>query len=129
MTPTVNGPCTTHWAAGVSGAWTDGTKWNPAGVPGATSSVCIDAPGTHTVALDPTVDATPVNILALGVGGASSTPTFRVSGANVTLNITQGILVLPTATLDLRATGGAVVNAGGSVTNHERLQPIPVHGQ
>ncbi len=84
-------------------------------MPGATSSVCINAPGTYVVTLDPTVDATPVNILALGVGGASSTPTFRVIGANVTLNVTQGILVLPAATLDPRATGGAVVNAGGSV--------------
>ncbi|MEQ1692676.1 MAG: cadherin-like domain-containing protein, partial [Gemmatimonas sp.] len=124
VAPTANSACTTRWASGVNGAWTDGTKWSPAGVPGPTSSVCIDAPGTYMVTLDPAVDVTPVNILALGIGGASSTPTLRLSGATMTLSITQGILVQSNATLDLRATGGAVVNAGGTVTNQGTISAV-----
>src|SRR5262245_52894622 len=70
--PTNNTACNVHWIAG-TGAWTTAANWNPAVVPGPTSSVCIDAAGTYTVTLDPAVDATPVDILALDIGGAGAT--------------------------------------------------------
>lgn len=115
--PTANSPCTVHWASGVNGSWYDPARWNPAGVPDGNASVCIDAAGTYTVTLDPVTDATPVDILALDVGGTGATPTLRLSGAAATLNVTQGIEVRAGARIDLNNSGGAVVNVAGTVTN------------
>ena len=106
VTPTTNSPCTVHWANGVSGSWFDATKWNPAGVPGSTSSVCIDAAGTYTVTMDPAVDATPIDILALDVGGAGATPTLTMGGTSAKLNVAEGILVRANATLPVNNSDG-----------------------
>ncbi|WP_426571063.1 Ig-like domain repeat protein [Aquihabitans sp. McL0605] len=66
--PSEAGPtCTKTWTSAVSGSWSDGTKWTPAGAPAGTDDVCITATGTYTV-LD-NVHAT-ANSLQLGSTGA-----------------------------------------------------------
>ena len=112
-----NPACTVRWAAGVNGNWTDASKWNPVGVPGATSSVCINAAGTYQVTLDPVVDATPVDIVSLDVGGAGANATLRFGGVDVAMNVAQGIVVVAGATVDLRTSGGSVITASGGVMN------------
>jgi hypothetical protein len=117
ITTTPNDACTVHWASGVAGSWFDASKWSPVGVPTSSSSVCIDAAGTYLVTLDPVTDATPVDVLALTIGGAGATPSLRLSGAATILNVAQGIDIKENGTLDLRNTTGATVTVTRAITN------------
>jgi hypothetical protein len=117
VAPTPSDPCTVRWAAGVNGSWFDAARWNPAGVPTSTSSVCIDAAGTYTVTLDPADDGSPVQVLALDLGEADATPTLRIGGTAAALSVTQGVLIRSGATLNVNNSGGGVLTVGGTLTN------------
>ncbi|HMV30597.1 MAG TPA: DUF11 domain-containing protein [Gemmatimonadales bacterium] len=82
--------CTKRWAAGVSGDWSVGANWSPAGVPGAAAVVCIDAAGTYTV-----TTATARQMNALVVGGPNTTATLAYTGttSGAAWNITTGVHV------------------------------------
>ncbi len=128
IAPTSNPACTIHWASGVAGSWFDATKWNPAVVPGPASSVCIDAPGTYMVTLDPVTDATPVAIAALDLGGAGAVPTLRLTGTSTIMNLTQGIMVGANAVLDLRNFTGATITSQGTLTNQGTVAAVAACG-
>ena len=91
-------PCTKRWANGVSGDWSTAANWSPAGVPGWTATVCIDAAGTYTV-----TSAGPrlVNAIILGGGTANVTLTQSNGGLPTSLNVTTGIYVKAGSTLRL----------------------------
>lgn len=91
-------PCTKRWANGVSGDWSTAANWSPAGVPGWTATVCIDAAGTYTV-----TSAGPrlVNAIILGGGSANVTLTQSNGGLPASLNVTTGIYVKAGSTLRL----------------------------
>jgi hypothetical protein len=117
VTPTENSPCNVRWASGVNGSWFDAARWDPAGVPGAASSVCVDAAGTYTITMDPTDDAVPIGILGLDLGGAGASPTLRLAGNNLTLAVWQGVRIRAGATLHFFNVDGGIVSAGGTLTN------------
>jgi hypothetical protein len=117
-------PCNVHWASGVSGNWTDATKWNPAVVPTAASSVCIDAPGTYTVTLDPANDAVPVDLVGLSIGAATGTQTLRLIGQEVTMNITESIDVLANGVFQYNTSTGAHVSSSFSIKSGGTLHVL-----
>jgi uncharacterized protein YjdB len=119
--PTSNTACNVHWATGTNGSWFDGSKWSPAGVPGSSSSVCIDAAGTYTVTLDPPIDSIPAPVLAISVGGAGATPTLNIAGDNGRINVTEGVAISSGATLQFSGTGTTLA-AAGTVTNNGLLK-------
>ena len=123
-----NPPCTVRWASAVSGNWTDATKWNPAVAPSAASNVCIDAVGSYIVTLDPVVDATPVDIASLDLGAAGASPTLRLAGTDVALNVAQGIVVAAGATMELRAFGASALTATGGVMNTGTFSTLALCG-
>ena len=68
--PALAQACTTSWASATDGDWSDASKWT-SGVPGETSTACIQAAGTYTVTLDQNQA-----LAGLHVGGASGTQTL-----------------------------------------------------
>ena len=67
--------------------------------------------------LDPATDATPVDLLALTIGGAGATPSLRLSGTSATINVAQGIDIKQNGTFDLRNTTGATITVTRAITN------------
>ena len=62
----------------MSGVWSFGVNWNPAGVPAASDIVCLDAAGSYTV----TSFATPT-VEAIIIGGGAASPTLQYAGAGM----------------------------------------------
>jgi collagen type I/II/III/V/XI/XXIV/XXVII alpha len=95
---------TISWSAGVSGAWTDASKWSPTAVPGASDDALIGAPGTYVV----TIPSETVNSITLSDPSAT-----LLSGSALTINnalsITSGTLDIATGTVNVI---GAFINAG-----------------
>lgn len=121
IAPTNNPACSVHWNNAAGGSWLVVTNWSPNGVPGAGASVCIDALGSYIVTLDPAVDATPIDIGALTIGGTNVNATVRIQGTEATLNITNGIAIETGSTLDLRTSGAGVIDPVGTITNRGTL--------
>lgn len=94
-------PCTKHWKNPVNGIWGFAVNWSPAGVPGATDVVCIDAPGSYTVS-----SFNQARIDALVLGGVGSTPTLVFTAPSFSnWSITTGIDIRDgTMTIDSTAT-------------------------
>jgi hypothetical protein len=128
VVPTPGVACTSRWAAAVNGSWFDAARWNPAGVPGSTASVCIDVAGTYTITMDPPVDATPVQLQALDVGATGATPTLVMSGSSAILEVTQGVMIRSGATVNMSNGTAAAVTVGGTLTNRGTLSAIAVCG-
>lgn len=112
--------CTKSWAAAVSGLWTDGSKWAPAGAPAAGDDVCIGVDGTYTVTLDGTAS---VNSLTVGGGGNQQILALSVAAGAVSLTVANGLTNTATLTMArngccadasfvLTVTSGALVNSG-----------------
>jgi hypothetical protein len=115
------GTCTRSWSAGVDGSWTDGTKWTPAGVPGASDDVCITVGGTYTVTL---TGAQSVNSLTVGGGSGQATLAmegdFDIGGAWLTAAGTvdnAGVI-----RLDSFYGQDTGITAGGTLTNTGTIQ-------
>ena len=125
--PTNNTACNKFWASGVSGMWTNPALWNPAGIPTATSSVCINAPGAYTVTVQGpgnATDTTKVEMLALDIGGAGATPVLTTTSTYVAMNIGEGVVVQPNATLRLNNSQAVVINAAQALTNLGTLESV-----
>ena len=116
--------CTTSWANAAGGSWDTGGNWT-AGVPVASSDVCIDLAGTYTVTL---IGAKSVNSVTLGNVSGVQTLLIRGSnaGGNAKLTSATGITNVGTITLDtidstwsstLKVTTGALANGLGGVIN------------
>jgi hypothetical protein len=109
---------TKYWAAATDGAWSDPSKWVPAGVPGASDIVEISAAGVpYTVSLQGAV-----SVAKLSLGNAA---TLVVNGnpakGNALLRVANGIANAGTLRLEssggtqasnLLLTGGVLVNTG-----------------
>ena len=121
--------CTDSWMGPTTGttSWNaSSTNWS-AGFPIATSVVCINVPGTYTVDLPSSSNA---SISALEVGGASSgTQTVEIDGSatSVIMSVTAesyvesgGVLTLDPATNGyamINGTGGSLdVQSGGTLS-------------
>ena len=115
--PTSNTPCNVHWATGVNGSWFDPAKWSPAGVPGSSSSVCIDAAGTYTVTLDAPVDSVPTPALAISLGGTGAAPTLTLSGDHERVNVSEGVVIASGGTILFNSGQGNTLTAVGTITN------------
>jgi hypothetical protein len=125
--PTNNTACNKFWVGTTNGNWTDPARWNPTGVPDATSSVCINAAGTYTVTMPGasiTGDTAFYPMLALDVGGAGSTPLLLTSGQHVVMNIGEGVVVQANAILRLNNSQSATINAAQTLTNLGSLESI-----
>jgi hypothetical protein len=125
--PTNNTVCNKFWVGATNGNWTDPARWNPAGVPTATSSVCINVAGTYTVTLAGTSDPlnpTVANVLALDVGGAGAAPTLVTTNGYTTINVVEGIVVQPNAILRYNNSQQGIITAGQTVTNLGSLEAI-----
>jgi hypothetical protein len=97
--------CTKHWKNSVSGIWSFGVNWTPAGVPGPNDIVCIDPVGTYTV-----TTFAPPNVEAIIIGGRSADPTLSYVGVpGQTWSVPTGIDV-QTGTLAIDS--GATIDAG-----------------
>ena len=116
--------CTTSWANAAGGSWDTGGN-RTAGVPVASSDVCIDLAGTYTVTL---IGAKSVNSVTLGNVSGVQTLLIRGSnaGGNAKLTSATGITNVGTITLDtidstwsstLKVTTGALANRLGGVIN------------
>lgn len=123
-----NPPCTVHWANGVSGSWFDNTKWSPAVVPGSSDVACIDAAGTYTVTMDPAVDATPVAVTGLNIGGAGASPTVSLAGTSLVLNASMGVEIASGGTLTFAMVTGAQVLTGSGTTNNGTISVTSLCG-
>src|SRR4029079_9722320 len=95
----------------------DPAKWNPAGVPGSASSVCIDAAGTYTVTLDAPVDSVPTPALAISLGGTGATPTLTLSGDHERINVGEGVVIASGGTILFNSGQGNTLTAVGTITN------------
>ena len=77
------------WSSAVDGLWQDPARWSPAGVPAATDTVRLEAPGTYTVTLQGSA-----TVARLSVGGTGSTPVLWLQGGrargNAVLRIGDG---------------------------------------
>jgi len=122
------------WAAAASGTWSNPASWNPATVPGASSSATITKTGTdYTVSVD---GATAVGGLTLSSANATlggpGPLTVGTSGLNWTAGTLATTLVTATVNLGtspagqvgtiaptgtLRLTGGNTVTVYGQLTN------------
>jgi len=118
---------TKSWAAAADGAWSDPSKWVPAGVPGVSDQVEISATGaSYTVTLEGAVS------VAKLTNGSSST--FLVNGnpakGNALLRGANGII--NAGTLRLQSSGGAqassILLTGGDLVNTGALQVKPASG-
>ena len=111
------------------GAWFTAVNWTPASVPGAGSTACIDAAGTYTVTLDPSNDATPVDLDALSIGGgASGVQTLSLGGLGAAiLNLTTGADVKTGGVLSVSGMGGTLL-AAPAISNAGVLQSTALCG-
>lgn len=114
--------CTKHWKNPVSGVWSFGVNWNPAGVPGATDVACLDAPGTYTVS----TFGAPAS-KAVIIGGAGAFPTLRYAGTpGQTWTATTGIDIRSGATLALDsslALSAGYIEVGGTLSSGAAATP------
>lgn len=112
---------TRSWAAPVNGAWTDPTKWAPAGVPGVNDIVEIAAASTpYTVTLQGAA-----LIAKLGIGnGATLLVNGHPAKSNALLRVANGIA--NAGTLRLESSGGVyaanVLLTGGTLVNTGLLE-------
>ena len=112
---------TRSWAAPVNGAWTDPTKWAPAGVPGVNDIVEIAAASTpYTVTLQGAA-----LIAKLGIGnGATLLVNGNPTKSNALLRVANGIA--NAGTLRLESNGGVyaanVLLTGGTLVNTGLLE-------
>ena len=124
--------CTTSWANAAGGSWDTGGNWT-AGVPVASSDVCIDLAGTYTVTL---IRAKSVNSVTLGNVSGVQTLLIRGSnaGGNAKLTSATGITNVGTITLDtidstwsstLKVTTGALANGLGESSTSTRAPAGP----
>ncbi|MFN8574136.1 MAG: DUF11 domain-containing protein [Gemmatimonadaceae bacterium] len=113
-------PCTVFWKSGVSGNWTDASKWSSGAVPGGTDVACLSAPGTYTV----TVQGNPVvGAVKVGLNGAQAT--LADNGTQFTwMQLGDGLLVSTTGALSATGCGlgvrssliGSAMRFNGTVT-------------
>ncbi|HEY7636382.1 MAG TPA: cadherin-like domain-containing protein [Gemmatimonadales bacterium] len=114
--------CTHHWASGVSGLWFTAANWSPATVPGAGSTACIDAAGTYTVTMDPSNDATPVDLDGLSVGGAAGVQTVLLGGVGAAIvNVATGVDIKTSGVLSVSGQAATLL-ATPSISNAGTLQ-------
>jgi hypothetical protein len=119
--------CNKSWTAAVSGDWSDGTKWTPAGAPAGTDDVCITVDGTYTVTLTASGSA---QSLELGGTTAALTETLNVlggPGGNATLFLGANPSVITAhgaLTMDTTDGSYSMVNNSGSLTNSGVFQTV-----
>ncbi|HEY4377083.1 MAG TPA: hypothetical protein VGM93_07980, partial [Acidimicrobiales bacterium] len=98
--------CTKSWTSPVDGAWSDATKWTPAGVPSATDDVCVSGNGTYTVTLTASVT---VNSVQVGITGGSNTEQLSVQGVGCSNSTT----LTTTGEVDVYGHGRLALTSGG----------------
>jgi len=116
--------CSIDWASGVSGLWTDASKWSPARVPTSSDDVCITVSGTYSVTLNgsATVDS-------LTLGGSSGVQTFVDQGTAANgaalLAATAGGSIGANGVFEMDSTNGnfALVS-GGTFTNSGLFETV-----
>lgn len=129
------GDCTKSWAGPTTGtaSWDTNENWTPAGAPGSSDDVCIQAAGTYTVSMPATRS---VRSLALGLP-SDGTQTLETPGMSVTQGIGisgHGVLAMNSATVNL--SGSTLTNdgtitatgAGGFTGNVVNLATIQING-
>lgn len=110
--------CDVSWASGVSGAWSDPTKWSTGSVPSSTQRACITAGGSYTVTL-----SAPAAVGALKLGAGSGAQTLALQ-AGVTLTVGAGYEQTAAGTFETRvqtSTSFGKLVAGGALTLDGRL--------
>ena len=115
----------------MSGLWSDGTKWTPAGAPVNTDTVCVTVSGTYTV----TVNSAQVgNSLTLGATGNTGVQTVSIQGtavANAVLTLSSASTIASTGLLDftsIAATGATLSVTAGVLTNNGAMTVNPGSG-
>lgn len=125
--------CTRSWTGSTSGAWDDGLRWSPKGVPNGLDETCITNVGKYSVTVPPDLD---VSITDLTLGAPSGTQTLvlgeacAASGELGMVLSGAGIDIGVRGVLDAPAAGCPAVIAhtnGGFGTITDRGQ-IRVHG-
>lgn len=122
--------CTRSWTGG-DGSWSDPAKWSGGVVPQPADVVCVTAPGTYTVTVEPDVQAS-ANA-GLTIGGSSGTQTVLVQGgtrpggtpAEATLFVGGEASIEAGGVLELRSGGGA--NPGRSLVLGVSAEPQVVN--
>ena len=106
--------CTKSWAGPVSGAWNDGSKWSPPGVPATADSACIQVDGVYTVTQAGTNFTSE---LAIGAAGNAGIQTLTINGdfTNLaTLDLDSGVLAVNGS---LTLTSSGIFNANKGTIN------------
>jgi hypothetical protein len=101
--------CTHRWAAPISGDWSDPAMWDVGTVPGASSVVCIDAPGTYRVDTQ-WLNSLEVDGLVLGDGVSQISLFVFLSGPG-DVEIADELLIRPNAMLSITE----AMSVGGTI--------------
>jgi Domain of unknown function DUF11 len=107
-------PCTKFWVDGISGAWDDGNKWKPAGVPVAADVVCILETGSYEVTM-----STPATVAGIELNTNMGMASLKVLSTDLTLN-GPGLAVGDTK---FKVNDGAVLSTvtGSTIEVHSKL--------